>query len=72
MSSEPQVDMEGSSYIAPEHPEAEPGTPNAKGEADANKKPASASPEGDLSKEKKLEQDKGKAKPASEKKVATD
>lgn len=72
MSSEPQVDMEGSSYVAPEHPEAEPGTPNAKGEADANKKPASASPEGDLSKEKKLEQDKGKAKPASEKKVATD
>ena len=66
-----QVDASGSSVIAPEHPDAEPGTPNPKGEGDANTKPAEASVEGDLSKEKILEQKKGKPQPASEKKEAT-
>jgi dolichyl-phosphate-mannose-protein mannosyltransferase len=64
--------IQGSSH-APAHPDAEmqPETSQDRPEAHDGDKPASASPEDDIKKEKSAEKDKGKPKPASDAKPAT-
>ena len=65
------ADKEGSSSVAPPHPDVEriPGTKG--GDAESRDSPASVSPEEDLSKEKSLNADSGKPKPGSEAQEAT-
>ena len=69
----PQEGQSGEKFVAPPHPDVD-RIPGTKGSDDEEKKdsPASASPEGDLKKEKAVDEgDAGKPRPASEAQEAT-